>query len=54
MTQMIIDGRQADAADGRTIDVVSPVDGKVFTTIPPRPTGRRERRRAGRTRRAGG
>lgn len=34
MTQMIIDGRKADAADGRTIDVVSPVDGKVFTTIP--------------------
>lgn len=34
MTQMIINGRQVDAHDGRTIDVVSPVDGKVFTTIP--------------------
>ncbi|WP_417221550.1 aldehyde dehydrogenase family protein [Achromobacter spanius] len=34
MTQMIINGRQVDAQDGRTIDVVSPVDGEVFTTIP--------------------
>ncbi|AZS81687.1 aldehyde dehydrogenase family protein [Achromobacter spanius] len=34
MTQMIINGRQVDARDGRTIDVVSPVDGEVFTTIP--------------------
>ncbi|WP_376784760.1 aldehyde dehydrogenase family protein, partial [Achromobacter aegrifaciens] len=34
MTQMIINGRQVDAADGRSIEVVSPVDGKVFTTIP--------------------
>ncbi len=34
MTQMIIGGRQVDAQDGRTIEVVSPVDGEVFTTIP--------------------
>ena len=34
MTQMIINGRQVDAADGRSLEVVSPVDGQVFTTIP--------------------
>jgi len=34
MTQMIIGGQRVDAIDGRTIDVVAPSDGQVFTTIP--------------------
>ncbi|MGB6104559.1 MAG: aldehyde dehydrogenase family protein [Pusillimonas sp.] len=34
MTQMIIDGQKTDAVNKQTIDVVSPSDGKVFTTIP--------------------
>ncbi|PLC51775.1 aldehyde dehydrogenase [Pollutimonas subterranea] len=34
MTQMIIDGQKTDAASKQTIDVVSPSDGNVFTTIP--------------------
>ena len=34
MTQMIINGERVNAADGRTLDVVSPTDGQVFTTIP--------------------
>jgi aldehyde dehydrogenase (NAD+) len=34
MAKMLIDGQWQDAADGRVIDVVSPVNGKVFTTIP--------------------
>ncbi|MYN12333.1 aldehyde dehydrogenase family protein [Pusillimonas sp. TS35] len=34
MTQMIIDGQKTGALDGATLDVLSPVDGKVFATIP--------------------
>ena len=34
MTQMIINGEKVNALDGRTLDVVSPTDGQVFTTIP--------------------
>lgn len=34
MAEMIIDGKQVAALDGRTIDIVSPTDGHVFTTIP--------------------
>ena len=30
----LIGGKPMDAGDGRTIDVVSPSDGAVFTTIP--------------------
>lgn len=34
MSQMIIDGQKTDAASQQTLDVVSPSDGQVFTTIP--------------------
>ena len=34
MTKMIINGEQVDAIDGQTINVVSPSNGIVFTTIP--------------------
>ncbi|SAI59736.1 aldehyde dehydrogenase [Bordetella ansorpii] len=34
MTKMIIDGKPVAAQDGRTLDVLSPVDGAVFTTLP--------------------
>ncbi|MBO9354774.1 aldehyde dehydrogenase family protein [Bordetella petrii] len=34
MAKMIVDGQQVDALDGATLDVDSPVDGKVFATIP--------------------
>jgi betaine-aldehyde dehydrogenase len=32
--QCLIDGRWADAADGRTLDVVDPATGTVFATVP--------------------
>lgn len=31
--QLFIDGREEAAADGRRMDVVSPLDGKVFTSL---------------------
>src|SRR5690625_2331175 len=34
MAKMIINGKQLDAVSGETLDVVSPVTGKPFTTIP--------------------
>ncbi|RTZ47755.1 aldehyde dehydrogenase family protein [Candidimonas sp. SYP-B2681] len=34
MTQMIINGKQVDAVNKATLDVWSPTDGTVFTTIP--------------------
>ena len=32
--KMLIDGRQVDAADGRTMDVVNPVNGQVLDQVP--------------------
>ena len=32
--KMLIDGRQVDAADGRTMDVVNPVNGQVLDKVP--------------------
>ncbi len=34
MPRMIINGALCDAASGQTLDVISPVDAQVFTTIP--------------------
>lgn len=34
MAQMVIDGQDAGAASGQTIDVLSPSDGQVFDSIP--------------------
>lgn len=34
MTQMIINGKKTDAISGQVLDVLSPVDGAKFTTIP--------------------
>lgn len=34
MTKMIINGKQVGAIGGQTLDVVSPTDGMVFTSIP--------------------
>ncbi len=34
MPRMIIDGRQCDALSGQTLDVLSPVDARVFSEIP--------------------
>lgn len=34
MPQMIINGQKVNALSGQTLDVLSPVDGEVFTTIP--------------------
>ena len=34
MPSMIINGTLCDAASGKTLDVVSPIDAQVFTTIP--------------------
>jgi acyl-CoA reductase-like NAD-dependent aldehyde dehydrogenase len=32
--KMVIGGAQVDAADGRTFDVVSPVNGSVIARVP--------------------
>ncbi|OFS85626.1 aldehyde dehydrogenase [Oligella sp. HMSC05A10] len=34
MTQMIINGKKVDSVSGRVLDVLSPVDGEKFSTIP--------------------
>ena len=32
-TQAFIDGRYVDAADGRTVDCISPIDGRVLGQV---------------------